>query len=138
MIAPSAAHRVRARFVSFGFWTAVVVFVVIEGDALLDQSEIGHASILFMVGTACLADAACITLFAITTATALVVSAAFNDESPPQQPPKNQDAQVVAAAHTGPPQPDTLLVPGRPKSHCVRRLPLPSGATEPEASNCGY
>jgi hypothetical protein len=53
---------------SFGLWTSVAAFVVIEGDALLDQSEIGHASILFMLGTACLAAAACIALFAIITA----------------------------------------------------------------------
>ena len=44
---------------SFGFWASTVAFVVIEGDALLDQSEIGHASILFMLGTACLAAGAC-------------------------------------------------------------------------------
>jgi hypothetical protein len=47
----------RGRFVSLGFWTAIVALVVIEGDALLDQSEIGHASTLFMSGTACLAAA---------------------------------------------------------------------------------
>jgi hypothetical protein len=28
----------RARFVSFGFWTSILTFVTIEGDALLDQS----------------------------------------------------------------------------------------------------
>ena len=53
--------------------------MVIEGDALLDQSEIGHASLLFMVGTACLAAAACIALFAFITAIGLAVSAAFKE-----------------------------------------------------------
>jgi hypothetical protein len=60
MSAQSAACRVRSRFMRLGFWTSCVAFVVIEGDALLDQSEIGHASILFMFGAACLAAAACI------------------------------------------------------------------------------
>ena len=77
MSAASPARRVRGRFISFGFWTSVVAFVVIEGDALLDQSEIGHASTSFMLGTACLAAAACIALFAIIVATGLAISAAF-------------------------------------------------------------
>jgi hypothetical protein len=53
----------------------------------------------------------------------LVVSAAFNDEPHPQQPPKSQDAQVVAAAQTCPPpsQPDTLLSPGRSRSRRKQR-----------------
>ena len=50
---------------SFAVWGAVLAFAVIEGDALLDQSEIGHASILFMLGTACLAAAGCLALFAL-------------------------------------------------------------------------
>ena len=60
MSAPLPARRVRSTFMSFGFWASTVAFVVIEGDALLDQSEIGHASILFMLGTACLAAGACL------------------------------------------------------------------------------
>ena len=79
MSAPSLARRVRSTFISFGLWISVVAFIVIEGDALLDQSEIGHASILFMLGTACLAAAACIGLFAIITAIGLAISAAFSD-----------------------------------------------------------
>jgi hypothetical protein len=75
------ARRVRGRFISFGFWTSVATFVVIEGDAILDQSEIGHASPLFMFGTSCLAAAACIALFAIITAIGLAVSAAFKEQN---------------------------------------------------------
>ena len=77
MSALSAARRVRARFISFGFWTSAVAFVVIEGDALLDQSEIGHASTLFMLGTACLAAAACLGLFAIITMSVLIQVGVF-------------------------------------------------------------
>jgi hypothetical protein len=84
---------------SFGFWTSAVAFVVIEGDALLDQSEIGHASVLFMFGTACLAAAACLGLFAIIMAVGLAVSAAFSDKPPQQQSGQSQDAPAVAGAH---------------------------------------
>jgi hypothetical protein len=85
MSTPSPSQRVRARFISLGLWTSVAAFVVIEGDALLDQSEIGHASAVFMLGTACLAAAACIGLFAVISAIGLAVSAAFSDEPPQQQ-----------------------------------------------------
>jgi hypothetical protein len=85
MSAPSPAGRVRARFISIGFWTSAVAFVVIEGDALLDQSEIGHASVLYMFGTACLAAAACLVLFAVISAIGFAVSAAFSDEPLQQQ-----------------------------------------------------
>jgi hypothetical protein len=74
-----SARRVRSLFMSFGLWTAGIAFVVIEGYALLDQTEIGHASAMFMLGTACVAAAACIGLFAIITAIGLAISAAFSD-----------------------------------------------------------
>jgi hypothetical protein len=92
------ARRVRGRFISFGFWTSVATFVVIEGDAILDQSEIGHASSLFMFGTACLAAAACIALFAIVTAIGLAVSTAFKEEPHQQQSAASDDASGVARA----------------------------------------
>jgi hypothetical protein len=100
MSAPLPSRRVRARFISLGFWTSAIAFVVIEGDALLDQSEIGHASAVYMFGTACLAAAACLVLFAIIAAIGLGVSAAFNDEPHPQPGP-SQDAPAVTAAHVG-------------------------------------
>ena len=78
---------------SVGFWTSAVAFVVIEGDALLDQSEIGHASILFMLGTACLAAGACLALFAIIAAIGLAVSVAFRDE--PHQQQSDHTRQVL-------------------------------------------
>jgi hypothetical protein len=115
---PSPASRMRGRFVSFGFWTSVLAFVIIEGDALLDQSEIGHASVLFMFGTACLAAAACIALFAIITVIGLAASAAFKEAPRQHQPPRSQDAPRVTAAHAGPKpgQPPTSLAPGRSRS----------------------
>jgi predicted lipid-binding transport protein (Tim44 family) len=83
----------------FGFWTSAAAFVVIEGDALLDQSAIGHASTLYMFGTACLAAAACIGLFAIISTIGLTVSPAFSDGPPQQQSDHSQDAAAAADAH---------------------------------------
>jgi hypothetical protein len=114
MSAPSPSRRVRGRFISFGFWTSAAAFVVIEGDALLEQSAIGHASTLYMFGTACLAAAACIGLFAIISAIGLAVSAAFRDEPRPEQSAPSQDAPAVTAAHLGHP-PAILLAAGRSK-----------------------
>jgi hypothetical protein len=95
---PSPARLMRSRFMTFGLWASIVAFVLIEGDALLDQSEIGHASILFMLGTACLAAAACIALFAIISAVGLAVSAAFSEElHQQQQSASGQDAPAATA-----------------------------------------
>jgi hypothetical protein len=124
MSAPSPARQVRGRFLSFGLWTSAVAFVVIEGNALLDQSEIGHASTLFMLGTACLAAAACLALFAIITAIGLAVSAAFSDEPHQQQSGPSQDAPAVTAAYLGQP-PAISLAPGRSRSR-RRQQPRPA------------
>jgi hypothetical protein len=121
----------RARFISFGFWTAAVAFVVIEGDALLDQSEIGHAGIRFMLGTACLAAAVCLALFAIIAAIGLVVSAALSDEPLQQQSGHSQDAPAVAGAHLGQP-PAISLAPGRSR-YRRHRQPRPARIVASEA-----
>jgi hypothetical protein len=73
MSTPSPARRVRSRFMSFSLWTSLAAFVLIEGYALIDQIEIGHASIVFMLGTALFAAAACIGLFAIIMAIGLAI-----------------------------------------------------------------
>jgi hypothetical protein len=110
MSAPSPAQRLRTRFVSFGLWTAVAAFVAIEGDALLDQSEIGHASAVFMLGTACLAAAACLGLFAVITAVGLAVSAMFSDEPPPEQS-QGSSGSVRPVNDHGYPRTDTGIKP---------------------------
>ena len=71
---------------SFSVWSSALAFFVIEGDALLDQLEIGHASTMFMLGTACLTAGICIGLFAIITGIGLAISAAFSDEPAHRQP----------------------------------------------------
>lgn len=85
MNAPSPARRVRGRFMNFSLWTSALAFFFIEGYALQDQLAIGHASIIFMLGTACLAAGASIGLFAIIAAIGFAVSAAFSEDPPPQQ-----------------------------------------------------
>jgi len=131
MSAPSPARRVRSTFMSFGLWISVVAFVVIEGDALLDQSEIGHASILFMIGTACLAAAACIGLFAIITAVGLAISAAFSDKPLRQQSDPVQDARAAPPAHTDPSLGDSPNL--RPPSSQRKRQVPPARTVAKEA-----
>jgi hypothetical protein len=122
MSAPSPARRVRRRFLSVSLWTSSVAFVVIEGYALLDQVEIGHASIPFMLGTACLAAAACIALFAIISAIGLVVSTWFSDEFHQQQSGHAQEAAAADVARLGHP-PAISLAPGRSSSRRHRQPP---------------
>jgi hypothetical protein len=114
MIAPSPARRVRTTFMTFSIWVSALAFFVVEGYALQDQLAIGHASAIFMLGTACLTAGACIGLFAILMAIGLAVSAMFSKEPAPQQ---SRDIRGVAAAsaQTGPP-PDIALTPVRPRS----------------------
>ena len=80
----SLQHRVRSRFVSFGLWTSAFAFFVIEGYVLHDQWEIGHASAMYMLGTAFLVAGFCIGLFAIIVAMGLAISAACSTEPPHQ------------------------------------------------------
>jgi hypothetical protein len=73
---------VRSRFVSLGLWTAAFAFFVVEGYVLHDQLEIGHASAMFMFGTAFVVAGVCIGLFAIIVAIGLAISAAYSTEAP--------------------------------------------------------
>ena len=112
----------------FGSWGAALAFAVIEGDALLDQSEIGHASILFMLGTACLAAAGCLVLFAFITAIGVVVSVAFSEEPLQQQSAvPTQDASAATAQGRVGPAP-AALAPERSKS-ARKRPQRPPGRT---------
>lgn len=99
---------------TFSIWVSAVAFFVVEGYALQDQLAIGHASAIFMFGTACLTAGACLGLFAILMAIGLAVSAVFGEEPAPQQ---SRDTRGVAAAsaQTGPP-PDNALTPARTRS----------------------
>jgi hypothetical protein len=65
----------RNKFMRFSLWTSVLTFCVIEGYALQDQLAIGHASAIYMIGTACVAAGACIGLFAFLITIGLVISA---------------------------------------------------------------
>ena len=124
---PSPARLMRSRFMTFGLWASIVAFVLIEGDALLDQSEIGHASILFMLGTGCLAAAASIALFAIISAVGLAVSAAFSEEPhQQQQSASSRDPAAATAFQKGSPviRPPATQAPERSKPR-RRQQPRP-------------
>jgi hypothetical protein len=105
---------------SIGLWTSALAFVVIEGYVLQDQLAIGHASRMFMFGSACLVAAVCIGLFAIIMAIGLAVSAAFSDEPTPHQSHHIQDAAAASGAHIGPP-PGVAPVLGRSSSRRPRQ-----------------
>jgi hypothetical protein len=120
---PSPARRVRSSFVTFSIWLSALAFFVVEGYALQDQLAIGHASAIFIFGTACLTASACLVLFAILMAIGLAVSAVFSEESGPQQ---SRDTRGVSAdsASTGPPPHIALPVRPRSRRHQHRRRPL--------------
>jgi hypothetical protein len=75
------ARRVRSGFLRVGLWASAAAFVLIEGYALLDQWLIGHASVLFMFGTALLSAGACIGLFALISAIGFAVSLFFGESA---------------------------------------------------------
>ena len=117
MSVPSPARRVRSRFMSIGLWTSALAFVVIEGYVLQDQLAIGHASGMFMFGSACLVAAVCIGLFAIIMAIGLAVSAAFSDEPTTQHQSHHiQDAAADSGAPIGRPPPGVSPALGRSSS----------------------
>jgi len=116
MSVPSPARRVRSRFLGISLWTSALAFVVIEGYVLQDQLAIGHASGMFMFGSACLVAAVCIGLFAIIMAMGLAVSAAFSDEPAPYQSLHSQDAAADSGAPTGRPPPGVSPALGRSSS----------------------
>jgi len=78
MDAPSPEHRVRSGFMSLGLWTSAFAFFVMEGYVWHDQWEIGHASAMFMLGTAFLIAGFCMGLFAIIVAIGLAISAMYS------------------------------------------------------------
>jgi hypothetical protein len=88
MSAYSPARRVRSGSIRLAAWVSVLSFVVVGGYALEDQWEIGHASLVFMLGTALLAAGICIALFAFIAAIGLAASLFFSDRVPDLIPPR--------------------------------------------------
>ena len=78
----SSAHRVRSGFLRVALWASAIAFLLIESYALADQWEIGHASALFMLGTALLGAGVCIGLFALISVIGLLVSLSFSESAP--------------------------------------------------------
>jgi hypothetical protein len=80
----SPARRVRSASIRVGAWVSVLTFVFVGGYAIEDQWEIGHASVVFMFGTALLAAGICTALFALIAAIGLAASLFFSDQAPEQ------------------------------------------------------
>jgi hypothetical protein len=81
---PSLAHRVRNGSIRVGLWASAFTFLFVEGYALQDQLAIGQASVVFILGTACLSAGLCIGLFALTAGLGLAASL-FVIEQPRRQ-----------------------------------------------------
>jgi uncharacterized membrane protein YhaH (DUF805 family) len=76
----SPARRVRQTFMWLGLTISILAFVVVSGDVLLEQWIGGHASAVYIFGTACVIAGSCIALFAMIAGTGLAISIAFRDE----------------------------------------------------------
>jgi hypothetical protein len=101
MSALSQADRAGRAFMRVGLIVAVVAFVIVGSDILLDQWIIGYASTQFILGTAALIAGICIGLFAIIAGLGLAIAAAFRHKpvAPlPEDPPEAQ--QVLTPART--------------------------------------
>jgi hypothetical protein len=128
MNATSPEHRVRSRLMGFSLLTSVLTFFAIEGYVLQDQLEIGHASAMFMFGTACLIAGVCIGLFALTAAIGLAISAAFSSEH--NQQSQGPSAGPGAIIHRGNPRTCTGVKPnaiGRPEKHALADAGVDTG-----------
>ena len=73
----SPARRLCSRSIRLGLWLSAIL--LIEGYALQDQWEIGHASTMFMLGTALLGAGICIALFTVIAAIGLAASVFFSE-----------------------------------------------------------
>jgi hypothetical protein len=67
----------RHTFMRFSFLISLLAFFVVAGNVLFDQWVDGHASAVFMLGTAAVIAGACMAVFAIIAGIGLAVSAAF-------------------------------------------------------------
>jgi hypothetical protein len=119
----SPAGRVRGRFMSFSLWTSALIFLIVEGYLLADQLQIGHATAIFMLGTACLVASFCIGFFALISAIGLTASIFFSEELPPEQPRGRASGANPVDRHNNP----HTYIANKPKQD-VRRRSTPLGA----------
>jgi hypothetical protein len=85
----SPADRARRASMRLGLVIAVLAFLVVGGDVLLDQWITGYASAVFILGTAALIAGICIGLFAIIGALGLAIAAALRDKAVMQRASKD-------------------------------------------------
>ena len=91
----SLADRAGRVFMRLGLFVAVLSFVVLGTDVLLDQWIIGYASAQFILGTAALIAGVCLGLFAVIAGFGLAVSAALRPRPVPPSPDEPAKAPPV-------------------------------------------
>jgi hypothetical protein len=97
----SPADRAGRAFMRLGLSVAVIAFVIVGSDILLDQWIIGYASAQFILGTAALIAGICIGLFVVIAGLGLAIAAALRHKpvAPlPEDPPAAQ--KVLTPART--------------------------------------
>ena len=100
MSAVSSPDRVSHAFIRYGVIIALVAFLVVGSDVLLDQWITGNARTEFILGTAALIAGICLGLFAVVAAIGLVVAtvmALVQRRSPDDQ----SDSAGAASATSG-------------------------------------
>jgi hypothetical protein len=101
MSALSPAERTGRAFMRVAVVVAVVTFVVMASDVLLDQWIIGYASAQFILGTAALIAGVCLGLFAIIAGFGLAVATVLHRKPAPPSPEEPPEAaQVLTPART--------------------------------------
>jgi hypothetical protein len=82
-----------------GLIVAVIAFLIVASDILLDQWIIGYASAQFILGTAALIAGICTGLFAIIAGLGLAIATAFRHKPVkplPEDPPAAQEVLTPA------------------------------------------
>jgi hypothetical protein len=130
MIISPPPRRKRIGFLRAGAWVSALAFLAIEGYALHDQWEIGHASAMFMLGTALFIAGICIGLFAIIVAIGSAVSIFFDDEYLPEYPSERRS--ISQRQRDRSPQQSTPLLSHQTKRDKATTPPLEEQETLPQ------
>jgi hypothetical protein len=84
-----------------GLIVAIVAFMVVGSDILLDQWIIGYASTQFILGTAAMIAGVCVGLFAVIAGIGLAVAMALRHRQPRPLPESPAAAEpVLTSART--------------------------------------
>jgi hypothetical protein len=109
-------------FIHFSAWISILAFLAIEGDALLDQWQIGQASLRFRLGTGLVIAGACLLLFALLVAGQLLISVLADYKAGrlrSHRPQSNSpDGRQASASRL---LPESAIIKRRPRDRSPRR-----------------